>query len=277
LARLTKAEAKAHAEAELLLKKPRWDDDDRLFFTQNWQESANHVNSAAGAFFTPLDLAVDFAMEVGGGALVDLCAGIGTLTYAVTYRQRYSQYAKATYLVCIELNPAYVEIGKLMVPDAQWICGNVFEELPKLRSRFSTAISNPPFGNIKAAGGSPRYTGSKFEYKVIDLAADFADAGAFIVPAMSAPFKYSGRPFFDQSEQLPEYQKFVKQTGIELCSGIGIDTTLYSQWHGVNPSTEVVVTDFSERVNPGLQPVSVCAPAQIIDVPGDEPDLDTLF
>lgn len=278
MARLTKEEAKWHAEAELLLTKPKWDDDDREFFLKHWQESANHVNSAAGAFFTPLDYALDFALEVGGGPLIDVCAGIGNLTYAVTFRQRYSQYPKATDLVCVELNEAYAAIGQKLVPDAHWIVGNAFEELPKLGKKFTHAISNPPFGRIKHDGKPPRYTGAKFEYKIIDLVADYADYGAFILPSGSAPFSYSGAPFYDRRQDNPEYQKLETQTGIILDAGIGIDTSIYSAWHGVQVSTEVCITDYTVRERPQLPTMQHTPPAPPAKSMFEEPELlDTLF
>ena len=82
MAKLTKAEAKMHAEAEQLLAKPDLTHEDKLFIFEHWQESANHVNSAAGAFFTPFEYAMDVALEIGqpGARVLDLCAGIGTLT-----------------------------------------------------------------------------------------------------------------------------------------------------------------------------------------------------
>ena len=57
------------------------------------------------------------------------------------------------------------------------------------------------------------YTGSEFEYKVIDRARDYASMGVGIVPQGSAGFKYSGHRYYDASVQIAKYQKFVKDTG----------------------------------------------------------------
>ena len=243
MAKLTKAEAKKHHEAEQLLNKPAWTHADREFFTQHWQESANHVNTTAGAFFTPLDYAMDVALDIGPGKVLDLCAGIGTLSYAAQLRNGHEN----VHITCIELNPAYVEIGRKMVPEARWICGNVFEELPKLGT-FDYAISNPPFGNIKHEGRGPRYKGSKFEYQLIDLAAEHATRGiTLILPQASAGFKYSGHHngylYGYQRQENPEYKKFEQQTGIYLDAGIGIDSSAYNDWHGVTVQTEVATAN----------------------------------
>lgn len=229
-----------HAEAEKVLEKDSLSHEDRVFIFEHWQESANHVNSAAGAFFTPFDYAMDVALEIGmpKARILDLCAGIGTLSYAAT--QRWT----GLDITCVELNPAYVELGKRIVPDAEWIEGSVFD-LPNL-GHFDIVMSNPPFGRIAGAGDTPRCKGAEFQYKVIDIAADLADYGVFILPAGAAPFRYSGAPFFDWRPER-KYSQFEKDTGIRLDIGIGIDSTVYPAFHGTPVTTEVCVTDFTER------------------------------
>lgn len=257
MAKLTKAEAKKHAEAEALLTHDTLTHEDKLFIFEHWQESANHVNSAAGAFFTPLDYALDVALEIGrpGARVLDLCAGIGTLSYASSLRWT------GLDITCVEINPAYVEVGERIVPEATWIEGSIFD-LPDL-GHFDVVLSNPPFGRIAGSGPAPRHKGAAFEFKVMDIAADLADYGVFIFPAMSAPFRYSGAQYFDRSPGR-EYSKFEKDTGIRLDIGIGIDSTSYPQFHGAPVRTEVCVTDFTERE--GAQPVPQTKPADLLSL-----------
>lgn len=255
MAKLTKPEAKAHAEAVALLEKDVLTDDDRLFVMEHWQESANHVNSAAGAFFTPRGLARDAAFEVGNeGRVIDLCAGMGSLSLAVFWHGYYQRrgMGKTLELVCVELNPDYVAIGRKMLPEATWICGSIFD-LPDL-GHFDTAISNPPFGAIPGAHGGA-YTGSKFEFKTIEIASRIADYGVFIIPQQSSGFRYSGAHRFERVESR-DYSKFVQQTGIELDIGMGVDTSQYrDEWHGVAPQVEIACADFTEleRTNPAAE------------------------
>ncbi|MHC2251940.1 hypothetical protein ACVILK_001632 [Bradyrhizobium embrapense] len=114
MAKLTKVEARAHAKAVELLKKDVLTYDERVFVLDNWHEGANHINGSAGAFFTPTGLAADFAIDASGGRTIDLCAGIGALAFHVFWRGYYarSKGDPEREIVCIERNPAYVEVGR---------------------------------------------------------------------------------------------------------------------------------------------------------------------
>jgi hypothetical protein len=118
--------------------------------------------------------------------------------------------------------------------------------------RFDTAIANPPFGRVRRNGkNGPRYTGELFEFHVIDIAADLAEHGTFIVPQRSAPFRLSGDPDPGYAEvRSTEYERFEQQTGIHLKPSVGINTAWYAKgWHGlIPPSIEVVRCNFSERI-----------------------------
>jgi len=244
VAKLTKAEAKLHAEAIERLAQPTLSWEDRDFIEANWQESANNVNSAAGAFFTPTAMARDFALEViqfhdRPTRVLDLCAGIGTLSRAVQWR-----HAIDPDLTCVEINDQYAEIGRAMVPDAKWIQADLFD-LPDL-GEFDVVISNPPFGRIKRSGDGPRYSGAEFEFHLIDAAMTLAPYGVFILPSGSCPFRYSGAPYYEDIDNR-KVAAFTKQTGIQLRAGIGIDTSVYRDgWHGVSVQTEIVTVDVDD-------------------------------
>jgi len=244
VAKLTKAQAKQHAEACKILEKDVLTWDDKYFVLENWQESANHVNSSAGAFFTPPGLARDFAIEGEGRRIIDLCAGIGGLSFAIDNCWRYDQDHQPD-ITCVEINPNYIAVGKKILPHARWIQASVFD-LPADIGHFDRAISNPPFGAIKHDGQAPRYTGKDFEYKVMDIASDIADFGAFIIPQMSAPFQYSGMRYY-QERATEKHNRFMEQTKIRMEIGCSIDTAYYRDaWHGVAPLCEIVVIDFEE-------------------------------
>lgn len=252
MAKLTKQEAKHHHQAAELLKQYSLSHDEKEFFRTHWQEGGESVNTSTGAFFTPWEHALDFALEVPRShtepvRIIDLCAGIGNLSAAIWERQTHERLngAPPVELVCVELNPAYVDIGKKLLPEATWVQSSVFD-LPEL-GHFDAAISNPPFGKLDRHGGNaPRYTGAEFDYHVVDIAANIADFGAFILPSMSAPFRYSGAPYYDWKPSR-KYESFNKQTGIDLHAGLGVDTSVYrDQWHGVAPATEHCIAFFDE-------------------------------
>lgn len=239
MAKLSTAAAKRHQQAlDLVYSDKNLRLEDRYFILDNFQESATNMNGLAGAFFTPEGLANDLCVEVPDcKSMIDLCAGIGRLAFASRER--------AKRIVCVEMNPEYAEVGKRVLPEAEWIVGDVFT-LGDL-GRFDVAISNPPFGSVKTGSSfSGQYTGARFEYKVIEVASKLAKYGAFIIPQTSAPFRYSGCPSFSV-EITSDCQKFMDQTGLALDHNCGLDTSSYlSEWHGVSPMCEIVLCDFTD-------------------------------
>lgn len=265
MSKLSKREAKAHRAACELLEKDVLTLDDKWFVIENWQESANHVNSEAGAFFTPPGLANDFSIEIGDcRRVIDLCAGIGGLSFAYL-TGRFFESGQPD-VVCVERNPEYIKVGKKLLPNATWVEADVFDLVGLDLGHFDVAISNPPFGSTARCGRkATRFSGASFEYHIIDLASDIADYGVFIIPQMSAPFKYSGARYYEETRP-DKYLEFHKQTSIALTAGCGIDTSLFrNDWHGTSPATEVVCADFKEarQLRAGTDVVAAS------DVPGE--------
>lgn len=242
MAKLTKAQSAKHNSALEILKKDVLTEDDKYFVYENWNEGANHDNGRAGAFFTPLNLAFDFAIDAGGPNVIDLCAGIGMLSFATLHRNWDNR--EKLKLTCIEINPDYVAVGKKLLPEATWICADALDIESLNLGTFDCAISNPPFGNIVRAKNGPRYTGKDFEFHVIDVASQIADYGVFIVPQGSAGFNYSGRPYYDRQKD-GKAVKFQELTGLYFEAGCGVDTSMYrDDWKGVSPICEIVCVDF---------------------------------
>ncbi|MEP3246703.1 MAG: methyltransferase [Sneathiella sp.] len=259
---LTKAQSRKHAEAIKLLEKEELTFDEKCFVFEHFHEGGDSNNKVASAHFTPYDLANDLKLDIHGHKILDICAGIGILSFA--YLNGYDHQYQPK-LVCVEINPRYVEVGKKLLPEAEWICGDIFdpEIQKKLKGRgFDTAISNPPFGkNAMGDKKAPRYKGNLFEYAVIDIASDLAEYGAFIIPQGSSPFLYSGVQWYQDCRRptsrdpqpgqgqanMRKYQPFFDATGIDLSVGAGVDTSIYiEEWRGVAPKTEIVTAEFEE-------------------------------
>lgn len=264
MAKLTKAQTKAHNEAEAILKKDRLTDDERMFVFENWHEGANHNNGFAGAFFTPHELAADFSLDVGGGRIIDLCAGIGALAANVIERATYR--SAVTEMLCIEINPRYAEIGRKLVPDARWIVADVMDwrdwwAVDLDGAMFDYAIANPPFGKVRRSGNGPRYRGAEFEFHVVDIASRIADYGTFILPQMSASFRYSGARYYDRYTS-GRGVEFERLTDLYMESGVGVDTSIHRDaWKDVAPLCEIVTIDFAEARERQSAPAVAAPPA----------------
>jgi hypothetical protein len=201
-----------------------------------------------GAFFTPGGLAVDMVIEAfGSDRVIDLCAGIGRLAW--TASKYLGSHRAAREIVCIEKNPEYVRVGRKVLPEATWICADVFDvPTMDLGGAFDVALANPPYGAVARGGRTaPRYTGSRFEYHVIDIAAEVARHGVFLIPQEMAPFRHSGHRNFEEVRGT-QYEQFERQTGITLVEGCSGDTSRYiDEWRDAAPRTEIVLADFTDR------------------------------
>lgn len=249
--KISKQQHKAHLAAmDLVHSDRRLNYDERLFIVENYHEGASHVNSSTGAFFTPMQLAQDFAINVGQPqSVIDLCAGIGRRSFAINPCEL------STELTCVEIVPEYVAVGKRVLPHARWICADVLALTEQDVGCFDFAVSNPPFGHSsKSEATKLVYRGGNFEFRVIETASKLARYGVFILPQSSCPFKYSGAPTYE-AQRSTVYERFASETGIQLEIGVAVDTKEYqNEWHGANPICEIVVCDFPvKQVQPRAQ------------------------
>jgi len=245
MAKLSHEKAKLHLKACEMLAKGYLTFEEKWFVLENWHEGATNLNGEAGAFFTPPSLARDFQINMGySPSIIDLCAGIGTLAFMAWHSYR-AAVQKPPRIVCVEKNPAYVAVGRLVLPEAEWIEGDIFD-LPANIGHFALAIGNPPFGKAPKQGRAPRYTGPAFEFHAIDVASDIADSGVFLIPQQSAPFKFSGVTCFKE-QRSAHHEAFRAQTLAEIeCTAL-MDTSYHrAAWHFTVPPIEIVTLDFTE-------------------------------
>ncbi|MFI8977226.1 N-6 DNA methylase [Nocardia asteroides] len=236
---------------------------EKEFVLTHYHSDAN-TNGLHGAYFTPLGLARQMALELPDRGdrpqrILDACAGIGGLAFASRndFDVRYNGAAPREF-VCVEANPEYLRVGKKIMPEATWVHADILD-LPSLNlGRFDAVISNPPHGPINRDGkNSPHYRGRRFEYHVIDTVADYVETtGVFLIPQSAAPFRFSGQPHNSLDVGDVEYHRFLAKTGITLGYGLCLDTDAYrGQWTGgVSPATEIAVVRYYERALGANQP-----------------------
>jgi predicted RNA methylase len=248
MAKLTKQEIKAHAQAMALIQSDRkLDFEEVVSVIDDFHEGATHSNAAASAFFTPYELAMHMALEVPNGRILDLCSGIGTLSVAI---QTHHVRNGGTDLTLVDANPDYCAVARRLLPDARVICGSVFDEavLKEIGGGYDCVVSNPPFGKtVKIDRTTGRYAGAEAEYAIVDIASDLAPMGVFILPQQSVPFRQScdWSVIDSPHNRTAKYERFVKDTGIELGPNLGIDCRFAtSLWRGTKIVTEISVCDF---------------------------------
>ncbi len=249
MSKLSRAAAAAHQQACGLVELARdLSEDEKQFVLDNYQESVHLDQGADGVFFTPSPLARAMTIHVVGTRIIDLGAGIGHLAFACRnlFGHRHNG-EPAPELVCVESNPELVRVGMKIVPEAVWVCRDMFALAAYRFRQFDTAVANPPHGRATRTGNGPGYTGRRFEYHAIAVAAQLARHGVFLIPQSSAPFKYSGHPRLLPGDRDAEYDRFVARTGITLTPSNGIDTSYHDKgWKHRPIPTEIVLADFTD-------------------------------
>lgn len=203
MAKLSKLAWRDHEEANRILTKDRLTDDEREFVLDHWTPLATNRTDVAGIYFTPVNMAQEMAVFMPDwGRIVDLCAGIGRLSWALCQHTRF--YSKIKEIVAVEINHEFVEIGRKILPDVRWVQGNVFDQgLWHDLGAFNYAIGNPPFGRVKTRNETDwlRYQGDA-DLMTAEVAMRITDAGAtLILPQMNCPFEYSGQRHYEQKKR----------------------------------------------------------------------------
>lgn len=253
--KLTKAELKIHNQAEEILEKDTLTFGDKEFLYESFNEGAIADVTSDSAYFTPLDLAYDFALFAGRyGVCVDVCAGFGVLSFCARVRDTY--HSNIRHQICIERNPAFIEVGKKLLPEAEWIQGDMFDKtiwdgIVQRYGRIDSIVSNPPFGKVTKTTVDRswlKYTGADLDIAAMEIAMLYANDVSMLLPKSSVEFRYSGRRCFETVEN-KKVQKLRKETGIEfMMTNPGVDTSVYTKFKNTQISVEHV--DFMDVVIP---------------------------
>lgn len=269
--KLTKQQRKMHDIAVAVLNNPEsfrdimdqhqtpdgrsyYPDDWREFVYRNYRPDATNDIGKGSAFFTPWEIAGEFQIETLNWhsgmdrplRIVDLCAGYGVLSLRRHMNSKYSD-EPAPEITCIEINPEFVEVGKQLFPEAEWICADVFDAEQILAGReFDEFYSNPPFGRIPKVNGKKPYDCPRFEWAVAEIGMRLApeNGGTMILQTGATNWGITGRRGYEKIDN-PDYEKWSKRTGINLGPNCGIDLS-FVEFAATKTQVELVDVEFSE-------------------------------
>lgn len=258
MAKLTKQEIKSHDEACRVLEKDILSEEDKEFVLDNWLPYAEHNVASTATFFTPKDFAREAANFISFNIphnkqkfrLLDLCAGIGVLSFMVKEQMAWGREVEIT---AVEFNPDFVRVGNKVLPEVKWVTMDAFDEESWNKSgleneRYDLTISNPPFG----LRGRYKWRGYEGPADLVACAVslDKTDgSGIFILPQGSVPFRYSGLNYYELSESI-SWNKLKRYYPNAHVDCISVDTSIYKTlWRGVAPSVELVqiYNEFAEN------------------------------
>lgn len=210
------------------------------------------------AYFTPESVAWAVAVSANASTpvmYVDLGAGIGALTWAL-HRITFG----CGSIVAIEKNPEFVDVGRKLMPNVEWICGDIFDRdlWQAIGVQFHVAVSNPPFGKyteIEADTAWLKFNGAS-HLMAAEVAVRVTLAGAVMVlPQMDLPFLDSRYPgtedkFREQGvwhvDLPPERWSRVLRDFTEIYPEVQFHSTstdvseVLGHWKDVKPRVEVV-------------------------------------
>lgn len=253
MGKISKEAMKRHSKAMEIIEQDELSYNDKLYVLENYHEGATNMNNLVSAHFTPISLSRSVEQCTRNYSFVDLCAGIGMLAWSQVRILEFEQ--KEFVGICIENCTEYYRIGKKLLPELHWINGDIFD--PKviqqvkdlMKGKEFSVISNPPYGRqVKTHTDILQYKGPEFEYKAIELGNILgASEGIFLIPQASCNFKMSGQRSTDFNIPCKKYEKFVKETGLEMSPNMGFDTNcIEDDWKDVSITTEIAIFEYDE-------------------------------
>jgi len=254
MGKISKEMMKRHSKAMEIIEQDVLSYDDKLYVLENYHEGATNMNNLVSAHFTPMSLARSVEQCTRNYNFVDLCAGIGILAWCQVRIMEFEQ--KEFTGICVENCLEYCKIGKKLMPELHWINGDIFN--PKVIARIKeimgdrdfSVISNPPYGRqVKTFTDILQYKGPEFEYKAVELGFQLgASEGVFLIPQASCNFNMSSQRETRLNLPCKKYEKFYKETAIEMSPNIGFTTDILEgpTWKDVSIATEIAIFEYGE-------------------------------
>ncbi len=183
-----------------------------------------------------------------------MCAGFGVLSFAARVRDTYSNHI--AHQICIERNPDFARVGKLLLPEADWIIGDIFDKaiwdgIIAKYGKIDCLVSNPPFGKVTKTDADRswlKYKGADIDMAAIEIALAQTPDVSMLLPKNSCTFRYSGRPYYEECES-KKITKLKKETGLSfIMTNPGIDTSVYTDFK--NTKVHVEHVDFVDVTYP---------------------------
>lgn len=273
MGKLSKREIKRQQEVQTVLQKEHLTIDEIEYIYENYDPGYDTNVSEKGIYFTPLDLAQDFALFAPKhGHIVDLCGGIGMLSYKLICMSYYHNPIES--ITIIEQNKRFCEIGTKLLSgltrynhNLKWASDSTPIEInyinasmydyemwenitaPLKRGKFDLCTSNPPYGkagpNERVESSWLNYTGER-ELMALELAHRYSNHAHFIIPPSSCEFQYSGRPYYGRrpSKKIDRFKKANPDMFFYM-EAEGIDASIYrDEWKGTSITTEVANISF---------------------------------
>lgn len=264
--KLSRRDETDHERAEELLALSRdLTQDEKQEVFEKFHPGARHLQGKNAAFFTPYTIADVVARNTPsrGNRVLDLGAGIGILAFALA---RWAYWEPAKEIVCVEINPEYVEAGKKLVPEATWICGDMFD-LDLLRSLgdFAAVVSNPPYGRGKSGVTDKNWlsVSGPLHFQALEVGLRMSGGRAvFVLPRVDLPWMYSmyledldlvkrlpqarrGHEFTEPKRYTQNLQRFLRAFPEADLGCVSEDLALYAdEWKNVSARVEVVSVGF---------------------------------
>lgn len=215
------------------------------FIYDNFHPGALCSVDKTTTFFTPFMDALQVIWAGGiAGRILEPCAGIGVIADAVRRFNGHGSPSTQDQVTCVEIVKDFVDIGKILVPEAEWIHGNIFDVLPRL-GRFDCIAGNPPFGKLYSNTSDQFKDNAAFA--VIDAALPHIKyGGMFILPA-----GYHGNDRDDGSFAKGNpavYQRFRRLHPQWLMSPTAF--TISNNWRGATIQCEVIGLEPDDRYRP---------------------------
>ena len=251
MARITHVQEKAHDDALALLSLTRRLKDEEIEFVyRHYNPMATHRVTKGAIFFTPYEIASDLAVMARlncGGRVLDYAAGIGVLTHHMLQSEYWDTGDEVKHHVCVEIEAEFVEVGKKLLPQVEWICGNIFDlDLMQSLGVFKMGIANPPFGAIPSIRDAKKWMKAQVptHLATIEMMVRMCELGGIILmPRADQEYQRDRDSQRRYTVSTALERLLIAFPGLRVGACMELDWNQYPKWQGTDP--DVVIANVS--------------------------------